>query len=346
MDDGWRTASASSAGLSEATLNALADSLRAGVFGDITSVLIARGGELVYESYFKGTEATLRNTRSATKTVTGMLLGIAVDQQLLPGAATPALQYLRARPVLHPDPRKDEITVEDLMTMSSLLECDDWNQFSSGNEERMYIHENWLQFMLDLPVKGAPPWETPASERPYGRAFNYCTGGVYMLGRVLEGASEATVGDFAAAHLFTPLGIEALKWPRTPLGTYQTGGGLELRSRDLLKLGQLYANGGMWNGTRIVSEAWVETSMQPHAAFEGSSGEPIEYGYLWWIAPSEVSGESIPTVYMTGTGGNKVVVVPSLNLVVVVTSENYRRRDAHDLTDAVLSGYVLPSASQ
>jgi len=140
---GWSTASPQAGGLSAARLQAMAGAIQAGTFKQITSVLIARHGKLIYEAYFDGSDkTTLRNTRSVTKTLTGMLVGIAIDQGLLAGVDAPILSFFPDKqPVQHLDPRKEQIAVEDLLTMSSLLECDDWNQFSSGNEERMYLIE-------------------------------------------------------------------------------------------------------------------------------------------------------------------------------------------------------------
>lgn len=338
--DGWTTATPAEAGLAEAPLAALHDSLQAGAFGAISSVLLARGGRLAYEVYLRGTASTLRNTRSATKTITGALVGTAIHQNLMPGPEAPVMPHLKARPVLHPDPRKDQISFQDLLTMSSVMECDDWNTYSRGNEERMYIVEDWLQFFLDLPIKAAPPWETPPAARPYGRAFNYCTAGVYTLGRALSGLTGQPVEAYAQTHLFDPLGIEKMQWPRSPKGHAQTGGGLELQSRDLLKLAQLYANGGTWHGVQVLPASWVAASMQPYAQFYGTDGTPIAYGYLWWIRPFD----QIPVYYMAGSGGNMVAVVPSLDLTVVITSENFRRRDAHALTERLLSTFILPSA--
>jgi CubicO group peptidase (beta-lactamase class C family) len=341
LADGWSTATASEVHLSGERLAEMADSIRAGSFGQTTSVLIARNGTLVYEAYFAGSEAELRNTRSATKSIMGMLLGIAIDAGQIPGAHAPALQFLDRRPARNPDPRKDRITIEDFLTMSSILECDDWNGLSAGNEERMYLIEDWLQFTLDLPIKGFPAWTTRPEDSPHGRSFSYCTAGVFALGRVLEGAAGAPAEEFARARLFGPLGISRVDWQRAPLGPVQTGGGLGLRSRDLLKLGQLYANGGTWNGQRVVSERWVAESTRPHARFSDPWGNAYEYGYLWWLRDFELRGEPVATYFMSGAGGNRVVVVPEKDLVVVITSENFGRRDAHSLSDRLLADYIL-----
>lgn len=341
LPDGWSTSSASRVHVSESRLTEMADAILSGQFGKTTSVLVAREGRLLYESYFAGSEADLRNTRSATKTITGMLVGLAIDRALLPGPEARVLRYLDVHPAQHPDPRKHRITVEDFLTMSSMLECDDWNELSRGNEERMYLVEDWLQFTLDLPIKGFPAWTTKPQDSPYGRSFSYCTAGVYSLGRVLEGATGLPVEEFAEANLFAPLGISVTSWQRSPLGPVQTGGGLGLRSRDLLKLGQTYANGGTWAGKRVIPTEWVQRSTRPHARFSDPSGATYEYGYLWWLRPFEVRGKRVATYFMSGAGGNRVVIAPDLRLVAVITAENFNRRDAHALSDRLLAEYIL-----
>lgn len=343
MNDGWLVASASSAGLSTERLQAMETAIRGGEFKKIGSVVIARHGKLVYESYFDGSDATaLRDTRSATKSITDILVGIVIDKGFLSGVAAPILPFFPDKqPVQNPDPRKAKITIEDFLTMSSLLECDDWNNFSRGNEERMYIMEDWIRFTLDLPIKGFPPWQKKPNESPYGRSFSYCTAGVTTLSGVLERVTKAPVPEFAMKNLFGPMEIQKVEWTFSSMGLAQTGGGLRFQSRDLLKLAQLYLNGGVWNGSRIVSERWVKTSTAPHVRVEDQPD--TEYGYLWWLKMFKSGEKSYSAFCMLGNGGNKVCVFPALDMAVVITSTNYNTRGMHEQTEKLLTDYVLAS---
>ena len=337
--DGWATADVASAGLDRAALSHMERAIASGEFKKIGSVVVARHGKLVYEAYFDGSADSLRDTRSATKSITSMLAGIALDQHLLPGLDAKVLSYFpEKQPPANPDPRKAAITVEDLLTMSSLMECDDWNEFSRGNEERMYVIEDWVKFFLDLPIKGFPPWATKPADSPYGRSFSYCTAGVTTTGALLEKATRKKLDAFAAEKLFGPLGIQHVKWAYSPLGVPQGGGGLQLTSRDLLKLGQLYLDQGSWNGKRIVAESWVKASTTPHAQID----EQTKYGYLWWLKDFKAGDRSYSACFMSGNGGNKVAVFPQLDMVVVITSTNYNSKGMHEQTERLLTDYILP----
>jgi CubicO group peptidase (beta-lactamase class C family) len=341
--DGLPTAVPAAVGISAERLGQMERAIQAGEFKTITSVLIARQGKIAYERYLDSAGAdALRNTRSATKTITGILIGAAIDRHLIPTVDAHVLDYLRDKlPLKNPDPRKSEITIEDFLTMSSLLECDDENSFSRGNEERMYLVEDWAQFTLDLPIRGFPDWQTKPEDSPYGRSWSYCTAGATTLGVVLERAVKKSVPDFANEVLFTPLGISSLRWQFQPFGTAMTGGGLQLRSRDLAKLGQLYLDGGRWSSQRIISPGWVEKSLNSHA----NAREDIDYGYLWWLQTFHSKGRSLRSFGMFGAGGNKVVVFPDEGLVVVITTTNYRVQNAAALTDKLLVDYILDAVT-
>ncbi|WP_426197444.1 serine hydrolase domain-containing protein [Massilia sp. DWR3-1-1] len=328
-----------STGARAGDFDAITSAIEAGTYKNITSVVVARHGKLVYEHYFdKDGAEGLRNTRSVTKTVAGMLVGLAVERKLL-RLDSPVLPYFpELRPLAFADPRKDQITVEDFLTMSSLLECDDDNQLSRGNEERMYLVEDWSRFLVDLPIKGFPEWETRPEKSPYGRAFSYCTAGVALLGPLIERASGQRVPDFAAANLFKPLGIDKAKWQFQPKGPAMTGGGLQLRSVDLMKLGQLYLNGGRWDGKQVIAADWVRRSIAPQA----NAREGFDYGYLWWLQSFKVDGRAVNSYSMAGSGGNKVFVLPGQDAVVVITTTNFQVRDAHPLSEKLLTNLILP----
>jgi len=332
-------AAAQTPSVATARLSEMEAAVRAGTFPKVTSVLVLRDGALAYEKYFDGDVSTLRNTRSATKTITSLLVGIAIDRKKLPGVQARILDYLPGRTFQNPDPRKAQITVEDFLTMSSLLECNDWNEYSRGNEERMYIVEDWVQFTLDLPIQGFPSWDTKPKDSPYGRNFRYCTAGVATLSAVLEHATGQPVPEFARATLFEPLGIEKADWVYSPLGMAQTGGGLGLTSRDLANIGQLALEGGSFHGKRVVSEDWIRKSTTPHAQID----ERTDYGYLWWLKTFKPEDPSTKALYMSGNGGNKIAVFPAKHAVVVITTVNYNARGAHESTDKMLTDYILPA---
>jgi CubicO group peptidase (beta-lactamase class C family) len=296
------------------TFEAVESAVQAGEFGDTTSLVVAQRGEVIYEAYFDdlGPEA-LRNTRSATKTVLGILVGIAIRRGLVGGVEERVRSLVpELGNVMHPDPRKDGITIEDFLTMSSCLECDDWNPFSAGNEERLYLVEDWAGFTFDLPIRAQP-------------GFSYCTAGVATLGIALEHALGEPLSAFARRELFDPLEITDAEWPQTPRGNTSTAGGLLLRSRDLLRLGHLYLEGG----GGIVSSDWIDASTRPHAQVD----EHTEYGYLWWIR--RYGGRR--SYFMSGLGGNRVHVVPELDAVVVITTTNFRLGGAHELSNRLVT---------
>jgi CubicO group peptidase (beta-lactamase class C family) len=280
-------------------------------YGTITSVVVSQGGEVILEEYLDGDVSTLRNTRSCTKTVAGMLVGMAIDRGIVAGVET-SLQELLGEPA-------PPVKLRDLLTMSSCLDCDDWDDASPGNEELMYPQEDWLGFALRLPLRGST-------------GFSYCTAGVVALGVALERALGEPLSTFAERELFTPLGIESARWVYTPKGETSMAGGLELTSRSLLRLGELYLGGG----EDLIPAKWVAESIRPHARID----DEMEYGYLWWLR--EYGGESC--FFMTGMGGNRVHVLPETRRVAVITTTNFGRRDAHDLSDRLLEEQILPSA--
>lgn len=182
----------------------------------------------------------------------------------------------------------------------------------------MYPQDDWLGFALGLPLRSS-------------KGFSYCTAGVVALGIGLERVLGEPLSEFARRALFAPLGVERAEWARTPRGETSTAGGLELTSRSLLRLGELYLRAG----EDLVPADWVAESIRPHARIAAE----IEYGYLWWLR--QYAGERC--FFMTGMGGNRVHVFPERELVAVITSTNFGRRDAHALSDRLLTDEILQS---
>jgi len=322
-----------------ALLQKMDSTINSGKYERITSVVVAQKGKVVFEKYYNGKDVNSKhNTRSATKTITGTLIGTLVDDGLLKSEKTNAINFFDKSTIGNYDPRKDSITIEDLLTMSSILECDDWNQFSRGNEERMYLIENWDKFYWDLPIKGFPNWVTKPNESKYGRSFSYCTSGVVVLGSIIDQVCNTSSTKYADNRLFSPLRIKDYKWQFTPTGMPMTGGGLEMRSRDLLKIVQLYLNQGKWEGKQILSKEWIAKSVSPKVTIDDTT----EYGYLWWLQEFNQTKSYL----MSGNGGNKVLACPDLGLAVVITTTNYNNRNAHSYTNEIMGTYIIPALKQ
>jgi CubicO group peptidase (beta-lactamase class C family) len=323
---------------SNGTTEALVQAIGEGTFPGVTSVLIAKEGKILEEYYFgDGGPEVLNNTRSVTKTLTGMAVGAAIYQGALESEEEKVFQFFGDHaPHQHMSDAKRAITVRDLLTMSSALDCDDGDSQSAGYEDKMHETENWTSFVLDLP-----------EEADYSRdadglgPYRYCTAGVFLLGQVLSRATGLSVDDFMASALFRPLGIDALEWYRSPTGEEQTGGGLRLRSRDLWKLAELARADGVWNGRRLWPKGWAEKSTKASRQVN----ELRSYGYLWWLADfkSGTTGKKYPAYFMSGNGGNKVIVVPSLKLVSVITATNYNQPGMHEQTTDMFERYILPA---
>jgi CubicO group peptidase (beta-lactamase class C family) len=341
-DDGWPVADARDEHLDTALLAALEARIADGSYKNVTSILLARDGKLVYEAYFNGGDADrLNDVRSASKSVTALLVGAAIDRGLIPGVQARVYGYFPDKqPVQHPDARKQAITLEDLLTMSSLWECNDDNEFSSGNEERMYVTEDWLQFALDLPIKGFAPWMPRPQDSPHGRAFSYCTAGAFVAGAVVERAARMPLARFAAEALERPLGIAHAQWNASPLGVGMGGGGTRYRSRDLAKLGQLALDEGRWHGRQVISAAWIRAMLTVRA----QARDDADYGYLWWAPRRPITGTDEAVWAMSGNGGNYVFVVPSRRLVAVITSTAYNQRYAHPQSQEIFREYLLKAA--
>lgn len=322
------------AGLDPVPLQALRRSIAAGRFPRTTSVLVVKDGRLVVEEYFEGGGRDfLNDTRSAMKSVTSLAIGAALADGKIPSVAEPAFGLLRdLAPFAHDGPQKHGITIEDLLTMSSALDCNDWDATSPGNEENMYPRQQWVRWAVDLPTKAQ------YTRNSDGRGpFSYCTAGTLLLGQIVQRATGESVDQYVERRLLRPLGIKTVEWPRSPIGEVMTGGGLRLRSRDLARLGLLVLAEGEWQRKPLVPKQWFRQALQVHRHVDREQ----DYGYLFWRRDYRTPFGHVSGWYMSGNGGNAVVVVPKHNLVAVVTRVHYNSRGMHQETVALLEEHVL-----
>jgi len=335
-DDGWGTAMPSEVGIDPGPIG---DLVRAVVEGDLAythGVLVARHGRLAVEEYFYGFDReTLHDMRSASKTITSTLVGLAVQEDRIGGSAAKALAYFpQYRRYANWDSRKADITIRHLLTMSSGLDANDSDYQSTAAESRYQsqtTRPDWIKLALD-----APMLEDPGTQPLYGGA------NPMILGGILANVTEEPVEWFAHRTLFEPLGIESYKFFLDPTGVVYMGGGLWMRPRDMTKIGQMYLDGGTWQGQRVLDTEWIEESWQKYGALRPVERNGHQYGYLWWHHAYEVDGQTVATLEARGNGGQYIFVAPSLDLVVVITSGNFRNGRTRAPED-ILRRFILPA---
>ncbi len=308
-NDQWTLVTSASVAMDAATL-AQAQRVLGGNTG-VSAMLVTRHGQPVFEQYWNGFDKdTLHDMRSATKSVTSLLVGIAIDQHSLGGVDDTLASWLAADYPGAPALSRG-LVLENLLTMRSGLACNDWDAASPGMETNMYKAQDWVAFWLDLSQKYVPDTVT-----------SYCTGNPVVLGHVLANATHQSVTAFAQARLLGPLGITSAVWNTYDNGTQtDTGGHMHMRPRDMVKIGQLALQRGQWNGTQLVSSAWMDVSTSRITEFDDDPDDG--YGYLWWHGSVSWQGQPLDMFYANGAGGQYIFVVPQLDLVAVFTGENY-----------------------
>jgi CubicO group peptidase (beta-lactamase class C family) len=332
----WRTATPQSLGVDPQPLQRLGEAIGRGEFPKTTSVLIVYRNRLIYEGYFAdGGAEVLNDTRSATKSITSLAVGAAIRDRKVTSVSAPAVQYLAdLAPFQNDTPLKRGITVEDLLTMSSALDCNDDVDASPGNEDKMYEQQHWARWALDLPTK--QDYQRDAAGRG---PFSYCTAGVFLLGQIITRAARIPVDRYIEQTIFVPLAISKWQWPRSPSGEVMTGGGLRLRSRDLAKIAWMLVNDGRWAGRSVVPADWVRAATTAHRKANAEQ----DYGYLFWQRTYATKCGALSGWYMSGNGGNAVLMLKDLGAAVVISRKNYNTHGMHQQTVNLLEQYVLPA---
>jgi CubicO group peptidase (beta-lactamase class C family) len=295
----------------------LASEIERGDHRDVLSFHLIRNGQVVAKAGEDATRRSPPDLRSATKSVTALLVGIALERGHIPSLQARVADLLpEYRDALQSDPKKAAITVEDLLTMRSGLDCDDWDPKSPGHEDTMYEKRDWLAFWAAVPAR-----------EPTGKRFSYCTGNVIALGAIVARGSGMRLDEFALRHLFVPLGIDSAKWESWNRGKeVDSGGHLRLPARDFAKIGELVLGQGEWQGKRIVSKEWVTRMTAAHTDIPGRKQR---YGYLWWVDETSQPGLPKTRILMAmGNGGNLLIVMPELSAVAAFTGKRFNQPNA------------------
>ncbi len=344
---GWPLTTPAAARINGRVLDSLDTEIARGDYGNVDRMLVIRGGRIAfdksyrhdYDSIYADSAKTpnplnaadptgpynyfnpwwhpyyrrgdLHTLQSVTKTVTSVIIGTAVLRGDFPSIDTPVLNFFDTTKVANIDDRKRRMTVRHLLTMTGGL---DWNENlpyidPRNNGSAMEASRDWVEYTINLPMAQEP-----------GAQFNYSSGGTELLAHIFRRATGHDIEEYAAQHLFGPLGIGHWYWKRIPTGLIDTEGGLYLEARDLAKIWQLFLGNGEWKGTRIVSADWVKTSVTPAVRAANRAGTPF-YGLKWWLHQNPADTTKLVWAG-SGFGGQLPLAFPERNLVVVFNGWN------------------------
>ena len=343
----WPTASPQSVGLNPAVLDSIDAEIRSGRYGNVDRFLVIRRGRLAFDrryahnydsiygdsarvattlrtgdrsgpyNYFHAwwhpyyRRGDLHTLQSVTKTVTSMVIGTAVARGEFPSLDTPVLSFFNPDSVANVDERKRRMTIRHLLTMTAGIDWDENKPYGDPTNTAIGLEASydWVKYTIDRPMMEEP-----------GTRFNYNSGASELLAHVFWRATGVDVEEYAARHLFGPVGIRNWYWKRTPAGVPDTEGGLYLASEDLARLWYLFLRGGEWNGRQVVTRDWVRLSTSPAVAVGNRPGG-AHYGLKWWLYPNPADSTKVMWAG-SGFGGQFPIAIPEKDLVVVINQWN------------------------
>ena len=353
ISDGWTVGDAGSHGMSVQRLEDMMDAIGRGEFPIIDSIAIASQGTLVFDetvrthlddkdSWVDNGDLSMHAQFSASKSIASILVGIAIDQGEISGVDAPYLSFFDYPNYDNWDERKNQITLEHVLTMRLGLQWDEWSlSYSDPNNPLISFYNqnhDYSKGLLDLPMDADP-----------GTKYAYNTIASLSLGQAVQNRGPLTYADFLSTYLLDRLRITQIKWTETPTGLPDLGGGLYLFSRDMVKFGQMYMDDGRWNGQQIVSSEWVAASIQAYAELGWVEPETRDwqidgYGYQWWIGHFEHGGQLLSSFAALGYGQQLVMVISDLELVIAVNSRAYEELpDQGNQVYNLIDRFILPT---
>jgi len=347
LNDGWPTATPGSVGLDGERLCGIAARLAA-TNANMHGVVIIRKGKLVFEQYFPGYDepwgmgegrrydfdaTTKHDMRSVSKSVTSLLVGIAIDRELIKSADESVVKFFPDYATVK-TAGWEQITLRHLLTMSSGIRWDENRAWKDPENDEPYLSSEAdpFRYILSKPL-AAPP----------DSAWNYNGGGTDLLGNVVERVSGKPLEAFAREALFAPLGISDWEWMKYSNERVAPAVGLRLRPRDAAKIGQLMLNKGMWGGKQIVSAKWIEQSVTPRFQAIGYFGGLFYYGHQWWMGRTLAGDKDVKWIAAQGLGGQRIFIIPELDLVIATTSGLYGSPRQGNAALDILANFIIPS---
>lgn len=319
-------------GISDLQLQAMETLIANDSLPNTHAVLVSKKGKLIYENYFKAyNHAIPHDMRSASKSISSTIAGIAKDKALFEDVHQTLFEFLPEALQIYKDSLKAKIDLQSLLTMSSGLDAIDFgiDRASAASEDNYQSSEDWIETIL-----AASMVNQPNSQANYGSA------NPYLLGVAMDSIVAGSLALFMDEHLFQPLAISNYIIQTDMNGLPYFGGGMYMTHRDMLKYGQLYLNNGEWNGTQVLSESWINKSLTNQMVLENTH-DKNGYGYLWWHNQYNHHGKSIKSIEARGAGGQYIFLIPKAEVVVVITSGNYRNGKTQQ-PESILQNYILP----
>jgi CubicO group peptidase (beta-lactamase class C family) len=293
---------------------------------DLKGVVVMREGQIAAERYYNGDTAnTLHDIRSAGKSVTALLMGIAIDRGMIRGVGDPVDRYW-------PQAKGSAIgnvPLRDVLTMRSGLAAFDEDPASPGNEDKMDEAADPLAFVLSVP-----------RDDPPGTRYRYNSVTAFTAGLVVAKATGGTLEAFARRTLFAPLGIKRWQWAADVAGNTKGQGNLSLTTRSLATIGEMVRENGRYHGRRVVSVGWLHDALTPKVAIGDTDPYADGYGYFWYSRTHIIDGRPVLVSFASGNGGNKIYVVPARRLVVAITSSAYGHGYGQRRSEAILKAVL------
>jgi CubicO group peptidase (beta-lactamase class C family) len=328
-------------------MDALVKAIKNGKYPKIHSVIIADKKEILFEQYFNGHSASQRHdTRSAFKSITSLLTGIAIDKKFISNVNSKVLPYFpEYTNFKNQDIRKSEITLAHLLTMTSGLKCEEFFDIGPYCEDEMSESKDWIKYSLDLAMSHKP-----------GEYWAYTSSEPMVLGGVISNASNKTIMNFAKQYLFEPLAITDYQWTIDPAGRGMTAGSFFMKSSDMAKIGQLVLNKGLWNNQRIISENWINESTKVRRIIDNFSfvkssqykdaiPHTSQYGYYWYRELLTSRDINTEVLFASGNGGQYIMIFEDYDMVVVFNGGNFGNWRGKMPFEIVLK-YILPSINK